>query len=64
MARWQYQTLNLEVAGITVKPQTHDQQTLANNCWQTFVSHTTAFCWTTVWRRRLTQQTTTTLLQQ
>ena len=48
----------------TLKLQTHDQQMLANNCWPTFVSHTTRFCWTTVWWRRGTQQTTTTLLQQ
>jgi len=46
-----------------LKPQTHDQQMLANTCWPTFLSHTTTFCWTTVWRRWQTQQTTT-LLQQ
>ena len=59
----------LPLPQVQFKPQTHDQQMLANihllanNCWQTFVSHTTTFCWTTVWRRWRTQQTTT-LLQQ
>ena len=37
---------------LSLKPRTHDKQMLANKCW------------TTVWRRWPTQQTTTTLLQQ
>jgi len=44
--------LQVRQSRVDVKPQTHDKQMLANNCW------------TTVWLRRRTQQTTTTLLQQ
>jgi len=36
---------------------------LDNKCWPTIVSHTTTFCWTTMWWRWRDQQTKTTLLR-